>query len=47
MAGSPFIAGFLSGTSIRIVFVVDVTLMALLAIGVHWKMVDTSADFSS
>ena len=40
MAGSPFIAGFLSGTSIRIVFIVDVTLMALLAIGVQKMMVE-------
>jgi len=40
MAGSPFIAGFLSGTSIRVVFVVDVTLMALLAAVVMRMMVD-------
>jgi MFS family permease len=40
MASSPFIAGFLSGASIRIVFVVDVVLMALLAVIVHKTMVD-------
>jgi len=41
MAGSPFIAGFLSGASIRVVFIVDVVLMALLAVGVLRAMVDT------
>ena len=40
MAGSPFIAGFLSGRSIRIVFAVDATLMALLAIAVRMLMRD-------
>ena len=28
MAGSPFVAGFLGGASIRIVFVVDLAMMA-------------------
>jgi MFS transporter, DHA1 family, multidrug resistance protein len=44
MASSPFIAGFLSGASIRIVFFVDVVLMALLAATVHKLMVDTPYD---
>ncbi len=44
MASSPFIAGFLSGTGIRIVFFVDVVLMALLAGTVQKTMVDTTMD---
>jgi MFS transporter, DHA1 family, multidrug resistance protein len=40
MASSPFIAGFLSGASIRIVFIVDVILMALLAVFVHMTMIE-------
>jgi MFS family permease len=44
MAGSPFIAGFLSGASIRVVFVVDVVLMALLALIVGKAMVDAPVD---
>jgi hypothetical protein len=31
MASSPFIAGFVGGASLRIVFVVDLALMALTA----------------
>ncbi len=38
MASSPFIAGFVGGASIRIVFVVDLALMALLAIVVRKTM---------
>jgi len=38
MASSPFIAGLLGGTSIRIVFLVDLALMALLAVTVHRTM---------
>ena len=41
MASSPFIAGFLGGTSIRIVFFVDIAMMALLAALVHWTMTET------
>jgi MFS family permease len=40
MASSPFIAGFLGGASIRMVFVVDLALMALLAIVVRKTMTD-------
>jgi MFS transporter, DHA1 family, multidrug resistance protein len=40
MASSPFIAGFLSGASIRIVFLVDLALMAVLALAVNRVMVD-------
>ena len=40
MASSPFIAGFVGGTSIRIVFFVDLAMMALLALLVHNAMVD-------
>jgi MFS family permease len=40
MASSPFIAGFLGGASIRIVFFVDLALMALLAIAVQRTMKD-------
>jgi MFS transporter, DHA1 family, multidrug resistance protein len=46
MASSPFIAGFLGGASIRIVFVVDVILMAMLAVIVHRRMVDRSREES-
>jgi DHA1 family multidrug resistance protein-like MFS transporter len=42
MASSPFIAGFLSGTGIRIVFFVDVVMMTLLAGTVQKTMVDTT-----
>jgi MFS family permease len=40
MASSPFIAGFLGGSSIRVVFLVDVVVMAALAAAVHKLMVD-------
>ena len=40
MASSPFIAGFLGGASIRVVFVVDLALMALLAAVVQKTMAD-------
>jgi len=40
MASSPFIAGFLGGTSLRIVFVVNVALMAIIAVAVRHKMID-------
>jgi DHA1 family multidrug resistance protein-like MFS transporter len=40
MASSPFIAGFLGGASIRVVFVVDLVLMALLAAVVQRTMAD-------
>jgi MFS family permease len=38
MAGSPFVAGALGGTSIRTVFFVDFALMAMLALGVRIAM---------
>ena len=41
MASSPFIAGFLGGTSIRVVFVVDIAMMGLLSAVVHRTMTDT------
>ena len=41
MASSPFVAGFLGGTSIRIVFVVDIAMMALLAAVVYRTMTET------
>jgi MFS transporter, DHA1 family, multidrug resistance protein len=40
MASSPFIAGFVGGTSIRIVFFADLAMMALLAAFVHKTMTD-------
>jgi len=40
MASSPFIAGFLGGSSIRVVFFVDLVVMAALAIAVQKMMVD-------
>ena len=40
MASSPFIAGFVGGASIRIVFFVDLVLMALLAAVVQKTMTD-------
>jgi MFS family permease len=40
MASSPFIAGFLGGSSIRVVFLVDVVVLAALAAAVHKLMVD-------
>ena len=40
MASSPFIAGFVGGTSIRIVFFVDLVMMALLAAFVQKTMAD-------
>jgi MFS family permease len=43
MASSPFIAGFLGGTSIRVVFVVNVALMTVVAAVVRAKMVDTGS----
>jgi MFS family permease len=39
MASSPFVAGLLGGASIRMVFVVDLAIMAALAIVVHKTMV--------
>jgi DHA1 family multidrug resistance protein-like MFS transporter len=39
MASSPFVAGFLGGTSIRVVFFADVALMAIIAGAVQRKMV--------
>jgi MFS family permease len=41
MASSPFIAGFLGGASIRIVFFVDLAMMAALALVVQRTMVET------
>ena len=40
MASSPFIAGFLGGSSIRVVFLVDLVVMAALAAAVQKLMVD-------
>jgi MFS family permease len=40
MASSPFIAGFLGGSSIRVVFLVVVVVMAALATAVQKLMVD-------
>jgi DHA1 family multidrug resistance protein-like MFS transporter len=40
MASSPFIAGFLGGASIRIVFFVDLALMAALSVVVHRMMIE-------
>ena len=40
MASSPFIAGFLGGSSIRVVFFVDLVVMAALAAAVQKLMVD-------
>ncbi len=40
MASSPFIAGFVGGASIRIVFFVDLALMALLALVVQKTMTE-------
>jgi MFS transporter, DHA1 family, multidrug resistance protein len=40
MASSPFIAGFLGGSSIRFVFFVDLAMMAALAAVVHRTMID-------
>jgi MFS family permease len=40
MASSPFIAGFVGGTSIRVVFFVDLALMAILAGFVRQTMTD-------
>jgi len=40
MASSPFIAGFVGGASIRIVFAVDLVLMAALAVVVQKTMAD-------
>jgi DHA1 family multidrug resistance protein-like MFS transporter len=47
MASSPFIAGFLGGASIRIVFFVDVVMMAALAVIVARTMVETVSSPSS
>ena len=41
MASSPFIAGFLGGASIRIVFFVDLAMMALVAAMVYKNMTET------
>jgi DHA1 family multidrug resistance protein-like MFS transporter len=38
MASSPFIAGFLGGASLRVVFFVNVVLMAIMAAVVHKRM---------
>ncbi len=43
MASSPFIAGFLGGTSIRVVFFVDLSMMAILALAVRQTMVDAGS----
>lgn len=40
MASSPFIAGFVGGASIRIVFFIDLAMVALLAAVVHRTMTD-------
>jgi len=40
MASSPFIAGFLGGASLRIVFVVNVAMMTAVAGAVRRKMID-------
>jgi DHA1 family multidrug resistance protein-like MFS transporter len=40
MASSPFIAGFLGGTSIRVVFAVDLAVMGIMAAAVQKLMVD-------
>src|SRR5207248_8707451 len=40
MASSPFIAGFVGGTSIRVVFFVDLALMGILAAFVQRTMAD-------
>jgi MFS transporter, DHA1 family, multidrug resistance protein len=40
MASSPFIAGFVGGASLRVVFFVDLAMMAVLAAFVHNAMVD-------
>jgi MFS transporter, DHA1 family, multidrug resistance protein len=40
MASSPFIAGFLGGTSIRVVFAVDLAVMGVMAVAVQKLMVD-------
>jgi hypothetical protein len=51
MASSPFIAGFLGGASIRTVFVVDLAMMAIVAVMVYRNMTEilplglTSAPF--
>jgi hypothetical protein len=42
MASSPFIAGFLGGASIRVVFFVDLAMMALLAAVVQRVMTTTN-----
>jgi MFS family permease len=41
MASSPFIAGFLGGTSLRVVFFVNVALMAIITVVVRRRMVDS------
>jgi hypothetical protein len=40
MASSPLIAGFLGGASLRVVFFVNVALMAIMAVVVRRKMID-------
>ena len=40
MASSPFVAGFLGGASLRIVFLVNVAMMAIVAGAVQHKMID-------
>jgi DHA1 family multidrug resistance protein-like MFS transporter len=47
MAISPFIAGILSGASIRIVFLADLALMAVLAVIVHRTMKDEGSSTRS
>jgi DHA1 family multidrug resistance protein-like MFS transporter len=42
MASSPFIAGFLGGASLRVVFFVNVALMGILAIVVRRRMVEAA-----
>jgi len=40
MASSPFVAGFVGGASLRVVFLLDAAVMGLLAVIVHNAMVD-------
>jgi MFS family permease len=40
MASSPFVAGFVGGASLRVVFLVDLTLMALIGVLVQRTMKD-------
>jgi hypothetical protein len=40
MASSPFVAGFVGGASLRVVFLVDLTLMAVIGVLVQRTMKD-------